>query len=40
VHAIFETFSPEIEPIALDEAFLEVTGSVNLFGGALAWDES
>jgi DNA polymerase-4 len=36
VHAIFETFSPDIEPIALDEAFLDVTGSVNLFGGALA----
>ncbi|HEX4337759.1 MAG TPA: DNA polymerase IV [Polyangiaceae bacterium] len=36
VHAIFEQFSPDIEPIALDEAFLDVTGSVNLFGGALA----
>jgi len=35
VHEIFERFSPEIEPIALDEAFLDVTGSVNLFGGAL-----
>src|ERR1700753_834179 len=36
VHAILEAFSPEIEPIALDEAFLDITGSVNLFGGALA----
>jgi DNA polymerase-4 len=35
VHAVFERFSPEIEPVALDEAFLEITGSVNLFGGPL-----
>jgi DNA polymerase-4 len=36
VHEVFERFSPEIEPIALDEAFLDVTGSVGLFGGPLA----
>ena len=36
VHAIFERFSPEIEPIALDEAFLDITGSVSLFGGPLS----
>jgi len=36
VHDIFRRFSPEIEPIALDEAFLDVTGSVALFGGPLA----
>jgi DNA polymerase IV len=36
VHAVFEQFSPEIEAIALDEAFLDVTGSVGLFGGPLA----
>jgi DNA polymerase-4 len=32
VHAVFERFTPEIEPLALDEAFLDVTGSVHLFG--------
>ena len=32
VHAIFGQFTPFIEPIALDEAFLDVTGSINLFG--------
>lgn len=36
VHAVFEEVTPEIEPVALDEAFLDVTGSVGLFGGPLA----
>jgi len=36
VHEVFETFTSQIEPIALDEAFLDVTGSVNLFGGVEA----
>src|SRR3954469_21383174 len=31
VHAVFERFTPEIEPIALDEAFLDITGSLALF---------
>jgi DNA polymerase-4 len=30
---VFERFTPDIEPLALDEAFLDVTGSVHLFGG-------
>jgi DNA polymerase IV len=34
VHRVFEQFTPEIEPIALDEAFLDVTGSLGLFGEA------
>lgn len=33
VHAVFAEFTPEIEPIALDEAFLDITGSARLFGG-------
>ena len=36
VHRVFEEFTPEIEPIALDEAFLDVTGSLGLFGGDAA----
>lgn len=36
VHEIFNEFSSEVEPLALDEAFLEVGGSVALFGGVLA----
>jgi len=35
VHAAFHEFTPEIEPIALDEAFLDITGSERLFGGPL-----
>lgn len=34
VFQIFQEFSPEIEPLSIDEAFLEMTGSAHLFGGA------
>jgi DNA polymerase-4 len=36
VHAVFNEFTPEIEPIALDEAFLDITASERLFGGPLS----
>jgi DNA polymerase IV len=36
VHRVFEQFTPEIEPLALDEAFLDVTASLGLFGEATA----
>lgn len=36
IRRIFEQFTPVIEPLSLDEAFLDVTGSQSLFGGAVA----
>lgn len=36
VHRIFLDFTDLIEPLALDEAFLDIGGSLDLFGGALA----
>src|SRR5262245_50836521 len=32
VFAIFEHFTPLVEPLSLDEAFLDVTESTSLFG--------
>lgn len=35
VFDILERFSPAIQPISIDEAFLDVTGSLKLFGSAI-----
>jgi DNA polymerase-4 len=35
VHELFYEITPEIEPIALDEAFLDISGSLGLFGEPL-----
>lgn len=34
LHEIFESFTPFVEQISVDEAFMDVTGSLNLFGNA------
>ena len=36
VQELFRGFTPLVEPLALDEAFLDITGSAHLFGGPLA----
>lgn len=35
IHRIFSDFTDQIEPLALDEAFLDIGGSLQLFGGPL-----
>lgn len=35
VFGIFERFSPQVEPLSVDEAFLDMTGCERLFGGAV-----
>ncbi len=35
VRAVFDSFNPTVEPLSLDEAFIDLTGTERLFGTAL-----
>jgi DNA polymerase IV len=35
IHGLLYSFTPDIEPVGIDEAFLDITGSYHLFGTAL-----
>ncbi len=35
IFVVFDEFTPFVEPLSIDEAFLDVTGSMHLFGGAV-----
>ncbi|MDA8242579.1 MAG: DNA polymerase IV, partial [Elusimicrobia bacterium] len=35
VLAVFNEFTPDVEPVSIDEAFLDITRSAHLFGGPL-----
>jgi nucleotidyltransferase/DNA polymerase involved in DNA repair len=39
IRAIFEEFTPQVEPVSIDEAFLDVSGCTHLFGGKRALAE-
>ena len=36
---VFREFTPTLEPLSIDEAFLDISGSLKLFGGAIAIGE-
>ncbi len=40
IHEVFFEFTSQVEPIAFDEAFLDITGSLSLFGGPRALAEA